>query len=209
MRRTTLFGTVILAVSLSAAPGCGASAPRAVTSTAAPTRSEVERAKQSLRAFAAALRAHDERALRAVAHPDVGLWLWDQQGAYPQPVAGTRDESPLTEVSDQYVDQVASAIELGLRIAREDAGPYELPPVEEIDDAPAWAAISTRGVDLAASAGPGLSEHADVATAAEQAPPVIELHVERGPHSVRVFLSREANGDLAITHVVVSEHYSA
>ena len=168
--------------------------------------------------LAAALQADDARRALAVGDPRDGIVFWGQPGAYPRPLFRARPGSggPLSTLAERagadsyYVEptgywrEVGVALERALAVARIDAGPYAVPPEEEIQRAPPWGSLDTRGVRLGEKDYPSLAEEPETAGLVEKQVQRYRFRAEVGGSSVTVFMTERG-----VSHVILVWHYDA
>ena len=215
---------VLLLVVISS--GCGSSQPRRDSPDRADDSKKPKReALQVLDKLAGAMRNDRADRLIDVADPVHGLTFWGQPGACASPLfkVSHEESGQLTVLAkdrigqtpphytdpDGYWREVAETIRAGLRVARMDAGSYDLPPEEGIERAPPWASLDTRKV------APGQrelscldEEDADEVRKARRSEYRYRFRAERGYSSVTVFLV-EHEGELRVAHVIQTWHYDA
>jgi hypothetical protein len=223
--RSSSSGWLLLIV-LALAPGCGSSAPPAEqpvrrTKKAGPDREAIA----VLDRLAGAMAKNRADRLIDVADPVHGLRFWGQPGMCAMPLfkVDDRDTGPLTELArgrmerapphflkpDGYWREVAETIRAGLRVVKENAGRYELPPEEGLDRASPWASLDTRKVALGNRELSCLDDD-DVGKAgkAPKSEYRFRFRAERGYSSVTVFLV-EHDDELRVAHVILVWHYDA
>lgn len=177
-----------------------------------------DQALERLGRLAAAMKADDARGALAVGDSRDGIVFWGQPGAYPRPLFRARPGSggPLSVLAERagadgyYVEptgywrEVGVALERALAVARIDAGPYAVPPEEEIQRAPPWGSLDTRGVRLSEEDYPSLAEEAGTANLVDKQVQVYRFRAEVGGSSVTVFLTERG-----VSHVILVWHYDA
>ena len=131
-----------------------------------------DEALAQLRKLAAAMQADDANRALAVGDPKDGIVFWGQPGAYPRPLfrAPPGSNGPLSVLAERagadgyyteptgYWREVGATLDRALAAARIDAGPYAVPPEEELGRAPPWGSLDTRGVRLSEKDYPSLAE---------------------------------------------------
>ncbi len=175
--------------------------------------------------LAGAMRNDRADRLIDVADPVHGLTFWGQPGACAAPMFKVSDKergqltalakSRIGSAPPHYFDpngywrEVAETIRAGLRVAKKNAGAYDLPPEEGIERAAPWASLDTRKVS------PGVrelscldEEDADEVRKARRSEYRFRFRAERGYSSVTVFLV-EHDGELRVAHVIQVWHYDA
>lgn len=216
----SLFSTVALAA-------CGSKEPPRAKSvhqrTGAARSGRQERAVRVLDRLAGAMRNDRADRLIDVADPVHGITFWGQPGACARPLfrVNRREEGKLTalvrarggDVPPHFTDpngywrEVAETIRAGLRVVKIDAGPYRLPPEEELERASPWASLDTRRVALGRRELGCLDdprEAGDVPRAEYR----YRFRAERGYSSVTVFLV-EHDRQIRVAHVILTWHYDA
>jgi hypothetical protein len=177
-----------------------------------------DEALAALRELAAALRADDARRALAVGDSRDGIVFWGQPGAYARPLfrVPPGSSAPLSVLAERagadayYVEptgywrEVGTALEQALAVARIDAGPYAVPPEEELERAPPWGSLDTRGVRLVASDYPALDEEAATARLVARQVQRYRFRAELHGASVTVFLTERG-----VSHVILVWHYDA
>lgn len=188
---------------------------------APPGRSSPAGADQALarlERLAAAMKADDARRALAVGDSRDGIVFWGQPGAYPRPLfrAPPGSNGPLSVLAERagadayyieptgYWREVGTALERALAVARIDAGPYAVPPEEELQRAPPWGSLDTRGVRLSEKDYPSLAEEAETRNLVDKQVQVYRFRAEVGGSSVTVFLSERG-----VSHVILVWHYDA
>lgn len=172
----------------------------------------------ALRELAAAMKADD--ANRALAHgdPKDGIVFWGQPGAYPRPLfrAPPGSSGPLSVIASRagadsyYVEpsgywrEVGVTVERALAVARTDAGAYSVPPEEELERAPSWGSLDTRGVRLSEKDYPALADEPETAALVSGQVQRYRFRAEVGGSSVTVFMT-----DRGVSHVILLWHYDA
>jgi hypothetical protein len=218
---------LLLLVAILAPAACGSSEPEPKQPAAegATKRGPHGEAFGVLDRLAGAMANNRADRLVDVADPVHGLRFWGQPGACASPLfqVSSEESGPLTalakeragDVPPHYTDpngywrEVAQTIRAGLRVAKVDAGYYELPPEEGLERARPWASLDTRNVAL------GKRElnclEGDTRKQAAGAPRSeyrYRFRAERGYSSVTVFLVGHKEG-LRIAHVILNWHYDA
>jgi hypothetical protein len=177
-----------------------------------------DQALARLARLAAAMKADDARRALAVGDSRDGIVFWGQPGAYPRPLFRARPGSggPLSVLAERagadayyieptgYWREVGTALERALAVARTDAGPYAVPPEEEIGRAPPWGSLDTRQVRLGERDYPSLAEEAETAGLVENQVQLYRFRAEVGGSSVTVFLTERG-----VSHVILVWHYDA
>lgn len=168
--------------------------------------------------LAAALKADDARRALAVGDSQDGIVFWGQPGAYPRPLfrAAPGSGGPLSVLAERsgadayYVEptgywrEVGVALERALAVARIDAGPYAVPPEEDLERAPPWGSLDTRAVRLGEKDYPSLAEDAETAGRVKRQVQRYRFRAEVGHSSVTVFLTERG-----VSHVILVWHYDA
>ncbi|HWM87774.1 MAG TPA: hypothetical protein VNO33_18095 [Kofleriaceae bacterium] len=174
--------------------------------------------------LAGAMRNDRAERLVDVADPVHGLTFWGQPGACAAPMFKVthEEEGQLTALArkrvgsapphyfdaDGYWREVAETIRAGLRVAKMNAGKYDLPPEEGLDRAPPWASLDTRNPALGEREFACLGDEADEVRKAPRSEYRFRFRAERGYSSVTVFLV-EHDGELRVAHVIQVWHYDA
>jgi hypothetical protein len=206
--------------------GCGGSQSRG------PSREEPDEPRKPNREaltvldkLAGAMRNDQAERLIDVADPVHGLTFWGQPGACATPLfkVSHKESGQLTVLAKDRIGQapphysdpngywreVAETIRAGVRVAKMNAGAYQVPPEERIHRAPAWGSLDTRKV------APGVrelgcldDEDAEEVRKARRSEYRFRFRAERGYSSVTVFLV-EHDGELRVAHVIQVWHYDA
>jgi hypothetical protein len=159
-----------------------------------------------------------------VADPRHGLRFWGQPGVCAVPLfrASARDTGTLTGLARErigsapphftspsgYWSEAAETIRAGLRVVKDNAGTYDLPPEEELSRAAPWASLDTRKVALGPRELSCLGDDTSKAGKAPKSEYRYRFRAERGYSSVTVFLT-EHDGELRAAHVILVWHYDA
>lgn len=206
---------------------CGASATRTQDSPddTADDKKPGREALAVLDKLAGAMRNDRADRLVDVADPVHGLMFWGQPGACAAPLfkVSHEERGQLTNLAkvrigsapphyfdpNGYWREVAETIRAGLRVAKMDAGAYDLPPEEGIERAPPWASLDTRKVAPSQRELACLDDKdADEVRKARRSEYRFRFRAERGYSSVTVFLV-EHDGELRVSHVIQVWHYDA
>ena len=203
---------VVVVVVGCAAAGCGG-AP-----SGSPGSAGQEQALARLRRLAAALAADDTYRALEVGDARDGIVFWGQPGAYPRPLFRLPPgaSGPLSRFAERagadgyYTDptgywrEVGATLDRALAAYRVDAGPYAIPPEEELERAPPWGSLDTRGVRLSEKDYPSLEQDRDTALLTARQVQRYRFRAEVGGSSVTVFMSERG-----ITHVILVWHNDA
>lgn len=201
-----------IAVAAGLAAACAAGSSRSAPEPGA------EEALARLGRLAAAMKADDARLALAVGDSQDGIVFWGQPGAYPRPLfrAPPGSGGPLSVLAERagadayYVEptgywrEVGVALERALAVARIDAGPYAVPPEEDLERAPPWGSLDTRAVRLGEKDYPSLAEEAETAGRVKRQVQRYRFRAEVGRSSVTVFLTERG-----VSHVILVWHYDA
>ncbi len=177
-----------------------------------------EQALARLGRLAAAMQADDANRALAVGDPRDGIVFWGTPGAYPRPLfrvpfgangplsafAQRADADGYYTEPSGYWREAGAALERALAVARIDAGPYRVPPEEELERAPPWGSLDTHGVTLTAGEYPALDEESDTAELARRQIQRYRFRAEVGGSSVTVYMTERG-----ITHVILTWQYDA
>jgi hypothetical protein len=177
-----------------------------------------DRALERIARLAAAMKADDARRALAVGDPRDGIVFWGQPGAYPRPLFRARPGSgaPLSVQAERagadayyveptgYWQEVGAALERALAVARTDAGPYAVPPEEDLERAPPWGSLDTEGVRVGDRDYPSLAEEPETAALVRKQVQRYRFRAEVGRSSVTVFLTEQG-----VSHVILVWHYDA
>jgi hypothetical protein len=177
-----------------------------------------DQALAQLRRLAAALQADDANRALAVGDSRDGIVFWGTPGAYPRPLfrAPPGSSGPLSTIAERanadayYTDpagywrEAGVALERALAGARIDAGRYAVPPEEDLERAPPWGSLDTRGVTLTARDYPALEEESGTAGLARRQRQRFRFRAEAGRSSVTVYMTERG-----VSHVILTWHYDA
>jgi len=171
-----------------------------------------------LRRLATAMQADDARRALAVGDPRDGIVFWGTPGAYPRPLfrvppgangllsvfADRANADGYYTDPSSYWREAGAVLERALAASRIDAGPYQVPPEEQLKRAPPWGSLDTHGVTLTAKEYPALDEESDTAELARRQVQRYRFRAEVGGSSVTVYMSERG-----VTHVILTWHYDA
>ena len=218
-----------LCLLLVALSGCGSSAPRTVDRGQEPPADPKKTGKYRdavavLDKLAGAMANDRADRLADVADPEHGLAFWGQPGACPAPLFRVSNEergrltvlarTRILQAPPHFIDpngywrEVAQTIRAGLRVAGVDSGEYDLPPEEGLDRAPPWASLDTRDVSIKRELTCLDPQDRRAVSAAPRSEYRYRFRAERGYSSVTVYLV-EHDGQLRVTHVILTWHYDA
>ena len=177
-----------------------------------------EQALARLGRLAAAMQADDAWRALEVGDPRDGIVFWGTPGAYPRPLfrvpAGSNGllsqfaerasaDGYYTEPSG-YWREAGAVLERALAVAQIDAGPYQVPPEDELKRAPPWGSLDTHRVTLTAKEYPALDEESEASELAKRQVQRYRFRAEVGGSSVTVYMTERG-----ITHVILTWHYDA
>lgn len=186
------------------------------------TPEDVAAARAVLAQLGSAINARDADALRQLADPVDGMWLWSQPGCCLTPAYLLRPDwgdDPFAREQELvrsavFFEEVGSTLAATLPVMGQDLGPYDIPPEEALETAPPWASLDTDGdairsrlLDFAQSL-EGEEHIAEVLAILERAPIVLELDSAFHSAIVRVVITKRGDR-LHVAHVQLHWLYDA
>jgi hypothetical protein len=186
------------------------------------TPEDLVAARELLAQLDAAVRARDAQALRQLADPVDGLWLWSQPGCCLAPALALRPDSgddPFAREQEligsaMFFEEVGATLAAALPIMGQDLGPYDVPPEEALESAPPWASLNTdrdairaRHLELARMQ-EGEGHATEVEAILERAPIWLELDAALHSAIVRVVITKRGDR-LHVAHLELHWLYDA